>query len=95
MISRNKNENYYGRQAELQNIDEFLGHEAKNLRTYTIYGRRGVGKTDIALEYAYTNPSRFEAIFWVNCETSVSLRQSYTDMAVALNISGADKDGDW
>jgi hypothetical protein len=93
MIPRNKNDNFYGRLVELQNIDEYLGHKAKNLRTYTIYGRRGVGKTDIALEYAYSNPSRFEAIFWVNCETSVALRQSYSDMAVALNIPGADRNG--
>jgi len=93
MIPRNKNSNFYGRQAELQNIDNFLGHKDTPLRTYTIYGRRGVGKTDIALEYAHTNPSGFEAIFWVNCETSVALRLSFTDMAVTLNIPGADRTG--
>jgi hypothetical protein len=93
MLPRNKNENFYGRTDELKNIDDFLAHKATNLRTYTIYGRRGVGKTDIALEYAHTNPSRFDAIFWVNCETSVALRQSFSDMAVALNIPGADRNG--
>lgn len=93
MIPRNRNVNFYGRQAELKNIKEFLGHEAKNLRTYTIYGRRGVGKTDLALEYAHTNPSGFDAIFWINCETSVALRQSFTDMAIALKIQGADRSG--
>jgi KaiC/GvpD/RAD55 family RecA-like ATPase len=35
------------------------------LRMYTICGRRGVGKTEIALQYAYDNPSRFDAIFWI------------------------------
>jgi hypothetical protein len=94
MIPRNKNVNFYGRQVELKNITEFLGHEAKNLRTYTIYGRRGVGKTDLALEYAHTNPSGFDAIFWINCETSVALRQSFTDMAIALKIQGADRSGE-
>jgi hypothetical protein len=93
MIPRNKNSNFYGRVEELKNIDGFLGHKAENLRTYTIYGRRGVGKTDIALEYAHTNPSGFEAIFWVNCETLVALRQSFTDIAASLNIPGADKNG--
>jgi hypothetical protein len=59
-----------------------------------IYGRRGVGKTDIALQYAYTNPAGFEAIFWIQCETSITLRQSFTDMAVALNLPGADRNGE-
>jgi hypothetical protein len=93
MITRNKNENFFGRADELKNINEFLGHKDTNLRTYTIYGRRGVGKTDIALQYAHTNPAGFDAIFWVNCETSVALRKSFTDMAVALNIPGADRNG--
>jgi len=56
--------------------------------------RRGVGKTDIALEYAYTNPSGIEAIFWIQCETSITLRQSFTDMAVQLNLPGADRNGE-
>lgn len=63
------------------------------LRTYTIYGRRGVGKTEIALQYAYENRSGFDAIFWIQCETSISLRQSFTDVAVCLNLPGADRSG--
>ncbi|PMD58307.1 uncharacterized protein K444DRAFT_442726 [Hyaloscypha bicolor E] len=93
MITRNKNEKFFGRADELKNINGFLGHKDTNLRTYTIYGRRGVGKADIALQYAHTNPAGFDAIFWVNCETSVALRKSFTDMAVALNIPGADRNG--
>lgn len=93
MLPRTKNNNFSGRTDELRNIDAFLGHKEKNFRTYTLYGRHGVGKTDIALEYAYTSPSGFEAIFWVNCETSFALRQSFTNMAVALNIPGADRNG--
>jgi hypothetical protein len=94
MLPKSKNENFYGRKDELDRINQYLDYRNNTkLRTYTIYGRRGVGKTDIALEYAYTNPSDFEAIFWVHCETSLSLRQSFTDMAVALNLPGADRNG--
>jgi hypothetical protein len=95
MVPRGRNENFYGRQEELQRIDQYLDYRGNpQLRTYTIYGRRGVGKTDIAMEYAYTNPSAFEAIFWIQCETSLSLRQSFTDMAVAINLPGADRNGE-
>jgi len=55
--------------------------------------RRGVGKTDIALQYAYTNPPGFDAIFWIQCETTLSLRQSFTEAAVELNLPGADRNG--
>lgn len=95
MIAKTRNENFYGREEELRKLDEFLGERGlANLRTYTIYGRRGIGKTDIALEYAYRNPSHFDAIFWVQCQTSVSLRQSFTKMAMALNLPGADGNGE-
>lgn len=94
LLPRKKNVDFYGRTVELQNINDFLHHESKSLRTYTIYGRRGVGKTDLALEYAYTNTSRFDAVFWVKCETSVGLRQSFADIAIALNIPWADRNGE-
>lgn len=95
MIPKSQCSNFYGRTEELERINHHLDHRnsAELLRTYTIYGRRGVGKTDIALQYAYTNPAGFEDIFWIQCETSISLRQSFTDMAVELNLPGADKFG--
>ena len=96
MIPKSQNVEFYGRKDELDRINMYLDFKGNpSLRTYTIYGRRGVGKTEIALQYAYTNPSGFEAIFWIQCETSLSLRQSFTDMAVALNLPGADRNGAW
>lgn len=91
---RGRNNRFFGRVSELKKIDNALGNrDNATLQTYTIYGRRGVGKTDIALEYAYTNPSDFDAIFWVRCETSITIRQSYNDMAVELGLPGADRRG--
>ncbi len=54
---------------------------------------RGVGKTELALQFAYTNPAKYDAIFWIQCETSVAIRQSFTNVAIALNLPGAYKDG--
>jgi hypothetical protein len=39
------------------------------------------------------NPAGYDAVFWVQCETSVAIRQSFTDIAVALELPGAVKDG--
>jgi hypothetical protein len=88
------NQNFYGRKDELEKIYEHLKPKNdKSYRTYTIYGRRGVGKTEIALQFAYSNPAGYDAVFWVQCETSVAIRQSFTDVAVALELPGAQKDG--
>jgi hypothetical protein len=94
--SRQKNPKFFGRKAELEKINQALdwrNPENNPLRTYTIYGRRGVGKTELALEYAYSNPAKFDAIFWVGCETSLILRQSFTEMAKIINLPGADRHG--
>jgi hypothetical protein len=90
-----QNDNFFGREKEIQKISSYLAPktDGSELRSYTIFGKRGVGKSDIALQYAYENPSGFDAIFWIQCETSVSLRQSFTDVAVHLKLPGADKNG--
>ena len=85
---------FYGRDASLRKIDACLGDQNNEaLRTYLIYGRRGVGKTQIALEYARQYKNNFDAVFWVRCETSASLRQSFADIAVKLEVPGADPHG--
>jgi hypothetical protein len=89
-----QNPRFYGRDVELDKISKHLTPTGdQSLRTYTIYGRRGVGKTEIALQFAHVNQCGFDAIFWIQCETSVSIRQSFTNVAVALNLPGADRDG--
>ena len=82
---------FYGREKELKTITQHLSpKDGEPLRTYTIHGRRGVGKSEIALKFAHSNPCGFDAIFWIQCETSVAIRQSFTRVAVALNLPGAD-----
>lgn len=93
-LPQKRNENFYGRQSELDDMFHHLRpNDEQPFRTYTIYGKRGVGKTAIALQFAYTNARTYDAIFWIQCETSVTIRQSFTNVAVALNIPAADRDG--
>lgn len=88
------NPHFYGRQEELERITKYLAPKGdQSFRTYTIYGRRGVGKTDIALQFAHTNSVGYDAIFWIQCETSVAIRQSFTTVAIALNLPRANRDG--
>jgi len=89
-----QNPKFYGREDELDKINTYLAPRGdQSLRTYTIYGKRGVGKTEIALQFAYTNHPGYDAIFWIQCETSVAIRQSFTNVAISLNLPGADREG--
>lgn len=86
-----KTQNFTGRSNEIENIHSWLGTtDNKRLRTYLIYGRRGIGKTQIALEYCARYSSTYDAIFWIQCETNASLRQSFADIAMALELDGPD-----
>lgn len=89
-----KTDSFTGRSKEIDKIHSWLGvSDNKRLRTYLIYGRRGIGKTQIALEYSARYGSFYDAIFWIQCETSASLRQSFADIASVLELDGADKNG--
>lgn len=67
VLPKTRIETFYGRQAQIDEIDAYLGNQRLDqLRTFTMYGRRGIGKTQIALEYAYRHASKFEAVFWVS-----------------------------
>jgi hypothetical protein len=94
ILPSHQNTKFFGRKEELEKIHDFLRpKEDQSLRTYTIYGRRGVGKTEIALQFAYVNRALFDAIFWIQCETSIAIRQSFTNVAVSLTLPGAARSG--
>lgn len=61
-----RTEHFYGRESSIEHIHTHLGNQTdEKLRTYLIYGLRGVGKTQIALEFARRYKSKFDAVFWV------------------------------
>lgn len=82
-------------------MDRFFnnGVEEKSqpFRSLALYGIGGVGKSSVALRYAEARIHRKEldAMFWIAGEKEVTLRQSFTDIAVRLKLPGAQpKDHD-
>jgi tetratricopeptide (TPR) repeat protein len=47
-------------------------------------GLRGVGKTEIALDYAYSNRDRYSAVIWVDATSRDTIDQSYDRIHQAL-----------
>jgi tetratricopeptide (TPR) repeat protein len=58
-----------------------------------LHGLGGVGKTQIALEYAYRHVLDYSAIFWIRAETAEYIISSFLYIAETLQLTGRnDKD---
>jgi len=60
-------------------------------QTQAISGLGGIGKTQLAVEYAYRAAHRYQAVFWVSAVTQETLQAGYTALAEALNLPEKDE----
>jgi hypothetical protein len=54
-----------------------------------LHGMGGVGKTEIALEYAYKNRHNYECVFWVSAQSRVHLSQAYCAIGKQVGVISA------
>lgn len=61
------------------------------LRSLALAGLAGVGKSSVALRYAETRlrKDELDAMFWVHIEKLVTIRQSFTDIAMRFKLPDA------
>lgn len=86
-----RNTHFLARQQELSDISRALEQSSVSpqMKSFTLWGLGGVGKTQIAIEYAYKAlDSGLQVILWVNCETSLSISSSFTNLALMLRLPG-------
>lgn len=57
-----------------------------SIRPYAICGMGGIGKTQIAVEYAYTRQSKYDAIFFVTADSKKNLSEEFAEITVALGL---------
>ncbi|KAK3947355.1 hypothetical protein QBC32DRAFT_224369 [Pseudoneurospora amorphoporcata] len=95
-VSRRRNSRFIGRQEVLQRIDDvLLSLEVGQLRSFAVCGIGGIGKTELAIEYAYSRRDRFEAIFWLRGEETSVLASSFSKIAVALGLEDDSEQPKW
>jgi tetratricopeptide (TPR) repeat protein len=56
---------------------------------HVLHGGGGVGKTTLAVEYAYRYRARFASVWWVRAEQPATLVGDYAELAGAVALEGA------
>lgn len=81
--------------------DSLLPNAASNpntgwstLRSFALCGLGGMGKTQIALEYAHTRSTQFDAIFWIQANERTSIAESFGNIATSLGLADASEVSD-
>jgi tetratricopeptide (TPR) repeat protein len=83
-ITHPKNLFFTGQKETLENMKTALGNASQPL---AICGLGGIGKTQIALEYAYRWFSLYDVVLWAQADSRSEIISSYTAIAVLLRLS--------
>ncbi len=81
-----RNPNFTGREERLAKLKTALGSGKPAALTQAIHGLGGVGKTQLALEYAYRSVAEYDIVWWVRSEEPVTLAADYASLADALDL---------
>ena len=87
-----RNPNFTGRAEELKALRASLlaGETAALVQTQAITGLGGVGKTQLATEYAYIHGAAYIIVWWVRSEEPTTLASDYAGLAAKLDLREKD-----
>ncbi|MEV0314366.1 FxSxx-COOH system tetratricopeptide repeat protein [Nonomuraea fuscirosea] len=86
-----RNATFTGRGEVLQHLREQLVGGAQPVVTQAaLYGLGGVGKTQLAIEYAHRYMADYDVVWWISAEQSELLNGAMANLAVRLGLSVGD-----
>jgi len=89
-LPENRNPHFIGRIEVLKKIRSTFEQKEAVALTQAIAGLGGVGKTQVALEYAYTYGYEYERIWWINAEKEETIFASFQKFALKNEIIDRD-----
>ncbi|MBC8450035.1 MAG: tetratricopeptide repeat protein, partial [Chloroflexi bacterium] len=89
-IPHHRNPNFTGRESLLAQLRAALMSGQPAALTQAISGLGGVGKTQLAVEYAYRHAAEYDVVWWVRAEEPVTLAADYAGLAGKLGLPEQD-----
>jgi hypothetical protein len=71
-----RNSFFTGRETELSELDRLMAAKADR-RATVLFGLSGMGKTEIALEFAYRTMASYTAVLWIDATTKETIDNSF------------------
>ena len=93
-VPLNRGVNFTGRDAILDELHKLLRSEKSISRTQALVGMAGVGKTQIALEYAYRHRDKYAVVWWIRADNETTLAHDYSILARELFPGTQDRHSD-
>jgi response regulator RpfG family c-di-GMP phosphodiesterase len=91
-VPYNRNPHFTGREAALDDLAAMLKQGETNTLTQAITGLGGIGKTQLALEYAFRHASDYAGVWWFRMEeTSTALIKDFSELAYRLDLPERDE----
>lgn len=89
-VPYNRNPNFTGRSDAIRELDIALASSDPIRRVQAIIGLGGIGKTQLALEYAYRHRSDYGIIWWISSDEPATLALSYAKLARKIGMNVPD-----
>jgi tetratricopeptide (TPR) repeat protein len=80
------NPSFTGRGTVLDAVRAGLDQEPGMVHPQVIFGTGGVGKTQLATEYAWRHRADYDTVWWVRAETTASLHGDYAALAPEVGL---------
>jgi Tetratricopeptide repeat/Effector-associated domain 2/NB-ARC domain len=86
-----RNKHFTGREDILSHVQRTLGqHFQSALVPQALHGLGGIGKSQLAMEFAYRFKEEYELIWWVQASDEGSIKRSLVSLAKRLNLPLSD-----
>jgi tetratricopeptide (TPR) repeat protein len=90
-VPHHRNPNFTGREKLINDLRNTLKSKKPGSFAQAINGLGGIGKTQVAIEYAHRYAAKYDTVWWIRAEEPKTLKDDYIRLAEALRLSWQDE----